>query len=136
MARLYRFDRPSIYDLITVSGYINWQASLTYVRLALDTGATYSVLDANVLYAKGWRPNSQTAKAQVRTASGSMDGYLVNLPQIITLGETKIDFPVFVFDFLTAGSAENYDGLLGLDFLETIEFCILLATNELRVHER
>jgi predicted aspartyl protease len=133
MARLYRFDRPTPYDLITVSGYIQWANSLTYVRLAIDTGATHSVLDANVLYAKGWKASPKKPDTKVRTASGVIDGYLVHLPQIQVLGETRDNLSVFVFDFLSVGSAENYDGLLGLDFFETVELCISLTTNELRV---
>lgn len=45
-----------------------------------------------------------------------------------SLGLTKNKFQIQVYDFLAHGIFSDYNGLLGLDFLEGTKFCI--DTNE------
>lgn len=48
--------------------------------------------------------------------------------------ETQDDFEVtsYIFD----DPESNYQGVLGLDFLAKIKFCIDLDTNEISLHEK
>lgn len=91
--------------------------------MAIDTGATHSVLDANRLMILGWQPPYQP-ETQVRTAGGIVNGSIVKLSQLESLGYIREYFSLFVYDFLSVGAAEDYDGLLGLDFFEDLHYCI------------
>ena len=133
MASYFFFERTSSFELITISGFLLWNDIQMNAEFAIDTGATHSVLDANLLYARGWRPNKDSETTQVRTASGIVSGHIVNLVKLDILGEKSQNFPVFVYDFLSAGSAENYDGLLGLDLLQNLDTCLRIADKQIRV---
>lgn len=132
MARIYRFERPTAYDLMTVTAQLVWEGHLLRLRMAIDTGATHSVLDANRLMILGWQPPSQT-DTRVRTAGGIVDGSIVKLSRLESLGKYREQFTLFVYDFLSVGSAEDYDGLLGLDFFENLHYCIDMKENTIQL---
>jgi hypothetical protein len=93
------------------------------LRLLLDTGATTSMIDPDLLIAVGYDPDAAPDRAQV-----TMGGGIVSVPRIVlnrltALGQHRIGFSV-VSHALPA-DADVY-GLLGLDFfrgcLLTLDF--------------
>jgi len=87
--------------------------SLT-VRLALDTGATGTMVNVALLAAIGYDPALAPDRVQVTTGSGVE--YVPRLPisRLKALGQERAAFPVLGH---TLPPSASIDGLLGLDFL-------------------
>ena len=84
------------------------------MRLALDTGATGTVINAGVLVALGYDPALSTERIQVTTGSGVEFIPRVSLEKIVALGQERTAFPVLGH---TLPPSAGIDGVLGLDFL-------------------
>ncbi len=95
----------------------------TVVRLALDTGATGSLLNWDVLVLLGYDPAIEAERLQVTTGSGVEFVPRIPLERIEALGLTRRDFPILCH---TLPPSARVDGLLGLDFLRqhrlTVDF--------------
>ena len=93
------------------------------VRLALDTGATRSLINTGLLVSIGYDPELSQERIQVSTGSGIESVSCVDLHQITALGKRRTDFPVLSH---TLPPSTGVDGVLGLDFLAdqvlTIDF--------------
>ncbi len=85
------------------------------LRLALDTGATTSLINAGPLRGLGYDPSRSTDRVQVTTGSGVMPAQRVSLVRIRALGRARTRFRVVAH---TLPSSAGVDGLLGLDFLQ------------------
>ena len=93
------------------------------LRLALDTGATFTVVNIGMLVALGYDPALITDRIQVTTGSGVEFAPRVTLDRIMALGQERAEFPVLGH---TLPPSTGVDGLLGLDFFRggnlTIDF--------------
>lgn len=93
------------------------------LRLALDTGATGTVVNVGMLVAVGYDPALAPGRIQVTTGSGVEFAPLVRLDKLTALGQERTGFPVLCH---TLPPSAGVDGLLGLDFLRgqtlTIDF--------------
>ena len=107
-----RFNPHS--GLIVVSARIVGPTGDTAVRLALDTGATSTVLSWGSLVLVGYDPAATPDRTQMTTASGTEFAPEVCVDRLEALGLARAAFPV-VCHSLPAGT--GLDGLLGLDFL-------------------
>ncbi len=83
------------------------------VRLALDTGATYTLVGSELLEALGYDPLSAEKRVRVTTASGEETAPQVVVGKVEALGQERRQFPVLCH---TLPAGVNMDGLLGLDF--------------------
>jgi predicted aspartyl protease len=84
------------------------------LRLALDTGATSTVVNVGMLVAIGCDPATAPDRVQVTTGSGVEFSPRVTLQRIVALGLERTDFHVLGH---TLPPSAGVDGLLGLDFL-------------------
>lgn len=84
------------------------------LRLALDTGATWTIVNVGMLVAIGCDPALVPDRIQVTTASGVEFVPRVTLERIVALGKQQTGFPVLAH---TLPPSAGVDGLLGLDFL-------------------
>jgi len=84
------------------------------IRLALDTGATSTVVNVGMLVAIGYDPALAADRVQVTTGSGIEFAPRVIVEKIVALGHARPDFPVLGH---TLPPSAGVDGLLGLDFL-------------------
>lgn len=84
------------------------------MRLALDTGATNTVLNVGMLVAIGYDPALAEHRVQVTTGSGIEFAPRVLVEKIVALGHVRSGFPVLGH---TLPPSAGVDGLLGLDFL-------------------
>jgi predicted aspartyl protease len=93
------------------------------LRLALDTGATATVVNIAMLVAVGYDPALAPTRVQVTTGSGVEYAPRVTLSRILALGQERVDFAVLGH---TLPPSAGVDGLLGLDFLRgqslTVDF--------------
>ena len=83
------------------------------LRLALDTGATVTVLNIAMLVALGYDPALSPTRVQVTTGSGVEYAPRVTLSRILAFEQERVDFPVLGH---TLPPSAGVDGLLGLDF--------------------
>ena len=61
---------------------------------------------------------------EIETANGIIETEVFEIDTFASLGLTKEKFQIQVYDFLAHGIFSDYNGLLGLDFLEGTNFCI------------
>ncbi len=92
------------------------------IKLIIDTGATVTTVDSNVLYMFGYRPIDSIGVEMVETANGIIETDLYELSELSIFGITKSRFVVQAHDFLEHGITSDYNGLLGLDFLSAADF--------------
>jgi predicted aspartyl protease len=84
------------------------------VQLALDTGATSTLLNAGPLVALGYDPASIAERVQVTTGSSVEFAPRIVLQRIEALGHIRMSFRALCH---TLPPSTRVDGLLGLDFL-------------------
>ncbi len=93
------------------------------LRLALDTGASQTLLNAGITASLGYSPAQATDWIEVTTATQIERVPLIALERFEALGQVKTAFAVICHDLPPAA---EIDGLLGLDFLRgsvlTIDF--------------
>ena len=100
--------------LILVSTEIFGSSSSAVLRLALDTGATRTMINREHLIAIGYDRASETQRVNVTTGSRIESAPLVKLQRVVALSQERVDLPVLAH---TLPPTAGIDGLLGLDFL-------------------
>lgn len=99
--------------LIVVRAELTGPAGSAILRLALDTGATRTLINVGMLVAIGYDPALSPERIQVTTGSGIEFAPSVSVSKIVALGQERTSF-------LTLGHtlppSAGVDGLLGLDF--------------------
>jgi predicted aspartyl protease len=83
-------------------------------RLALDTGATSTLLNWDLVVLVGYDPAAVASRVQVTTGSGVEFVPQVSLDKIEALGNERTDFGVLCH---TLPPSATVDGVLGLDFM-------------------
>jgi predicted aspartyl protease len=129
----YSIVRETEIGLFTAIALVNGNQR---IKLIIDTGATVTTIDSNVLYMIGYRPTDSIGIAPVETASGIIETDLYELSEFKLFGITKSSFVVQSHDFLEYGIVSDYSGLLGMDFFEGFKFCIDTVLNEITLHEK
>lgn len=89
-------------------------SSSAVLLLALDTGATFTLVNQTRLMQLGYDPAITPNRFHITTASGVEIASRLNVARIAALGKERIDFPVLCH---TLPASVRVDGLLGLDFL-------------------
>ncbi|MFN8397089.1 MAG: retropepsin-like aspartic protease [Bacteroidia bacterium] len=97
------------------------------LRLAIDTGASHSVIDLTCLLLSGYSATDAVGDEEYETANGTIQARLFRLRQFEAIGIIRNDLTVSSYDFLGQGVLSDIDGLLGLDFLEGRHLCIDMA---------
>lgn len=93
----------------------------TIVRLALDTGATGSMINWDVAVLLGYDPASAKERIQVTTGSGVEFAPRLAIKKIELLGRTIDNFPILCH---TLPPTATVDGLLGLDFFRGVRLVV------------
>lgn len=83
------------------------------VRLALDTGATGSMVNWDVMVLLGYDPAIVPERVQITTGSGVEFAPRIVIEKIEALGQERRNFPVLCH---TLPPSATVDGVLGLDF--------------------
>jgi predicted aspartyl protease len=122
----FPFKREPESGLIIVSIEIDNKYEL---KMILDTGATNTTIDSNALYLLGYDLKDSVGIVEIETANGIIETEVFEIDSFSSLGQTKSEFRIQVYDFLAHGVFSDYNGLLGLDFLEGTKFCIDTKSN-------
>ena len=88
------FSFDAEHGLVVVEVELAGPAGEAILRLALDTGATSTVVNAGVLVALGYDPALVPDRVQVTTGSGVEFAPRVILDRITSLGRQRTEFPV------------------------------------------
>ena len=127
----YTFNVPiDEKDLIIVNAIIAHKFEL---RLALDTAATHTTIDSNVLYFSGYELRNSKGEKEVETANGIIVVELYDIVELESLGIRRTNFEVQVYDFLAHNIVSDYDGVIGLNFLKNHKFCIDMRSGEITI---
>jgi predicted aspartyl protease len=102
------------HGLIIVRAAVDGPSGSAILQLALDTGATGTLINMGMLVALGYDPALIPERIQVTTGSGVEFVPRVSLDKIVALGQERINFPVLGH---TLPPSAGIDGLLGLDFV-------------------
>jgi hypothetical protein len=129
--KTYRFKLVPKTGAIVVKAYVNGYK----LNLLLDTGATNTVIDYNILLMSDIDYKLVETKEQLifETASGVINAQWVNVDSFISLGIHNIDFNFATYDFLLEGIIPEYDGMLGLDFFQNNKICIDFVKSEITI---
>jgi len=118
-------------ELIIIQATAFGPRGLAIVKLALDTGATGTMLNAGTLEFLGYDPDKVYEKVQMITGSSIEIVPRIPLSKFIALGYTLENYPVLCHNL---PPSTEVDGLLGLDFFQkkilTIDFEIGLISVE------
>lgn len=125
-----KFKREPDSGLILVNVEIDNKYEL---KMILDTGASNTTIDSNALYLLGHDLKDNIGTVNIETANGIIETEVFELNSFASLGIIKENFQIQVYDFLAHGIFSDYNGLLGLDFLEGTNFCIDTQQNTITV---
>lgn len=117
MAKI-EFD-PSI-SVVLVKVTITGRYSQT-VHVALDTGATYTMIPWEIAEALGYAPEVAKDRIRITTASGTEKVPLINVDSFAVKGATVSNLKVAVHDL---PETSRVDGLLGLNFLRNFHLSL------------
>ncbi|MBE9050286.1 retropepsin-like domain-containing protein [Nostocales cyanobacterium LEGE 11386] len=107
--------------LVVVRAELFGASGSNVLRLALDTGATYTVINIAMLVAIGYDPALVPNRVQVTTGSSVEFAPQIKLQKIAALGQERTDFAVLGH---TLPPSAGVDGLLGLDFFRGLTLTI------------
>ena len=100
--------------LIIVNAEIVGISGSAILQLALDTGATTTVINSGMLLSIGYDPALSSDRVQITTGSGVEFVPRLIMKRLSALGSELTDFSVLSH---TLPPSAGVDGLLGLDFL-------------------
>lgn len=124
----HRFDPQE--RLIIVSARLFGSAGDTIVRLALDTGASSTLVNTEVMVLLGYDLVTAPDRVEVTTGSGIEFCARLSVERIEAVGRTLGRFPILCH---TLPPSAQIDGLLGLDFFRGCYLGIDLRTGEITV---
>ena len=115
------FSFDAQYVLVVVRAEIWGPIASAVLRLALDTGATSSMVNTAMLVAIGYDPALTGDRVQVTTGSAIEYVPRVPLTRIAVLGQERSAVSVLAH---TLPPSAGVDGLLGLDFFRGQRLCV------------
>jgi predicted aspartyl protease len=98
------------------------------VQLALDTGATSTLVNTAILVTLGYDPAVSPDRVQMTTGSGVEYVPRLATDRIRVLGQERVNFALVAH---TLPPSASVDGLLGLDFLRGQELMIDFRNGQL-----
>lgn len=108
------------------------QSRTLLIPVALDTGATFTIVPWDVAVDLGYNPASSERKQRIFTGSGVEFCPVVTVRRITALGMPVENIDVLCHD-LPEGSC--VDGLLGLNFLRLFDFEVKYSNGVIRLSE-
>jgi predicted aspartyl protease len=115
------FPFPPHYRLVLVEAELEGPTGNVVLRLALDTGATVTVLSAAALVTAGYDLTLAPSHVQVTTGSGVESVPVISVSRLKALGQERTGFPVLGH---TLPVSAGVDGVLGLDFLRGLTLTV------------
>jgi hypothetical protein len=108
------FSFDNMQGLILVRAEVVGHTGSVIAQLALDTGATGTLINAGILVAIGYDPALSPERIQITTGSGIEFTPRLIVRRMTALGQIRHNFSVLCH---TLPPSTGVDGILGLDFL-------------------
>jgi aspartyl protease family protein len=115
---MYRFEPESQVIILYVTLIYK---QTRRIQMALDTGATYTMIPWDIAEALGYEPALSKRKVTITTASGVEKAPLLTVDTISVLGKEAKNVECVVHDL---PEISRVDGLLGLSFLKRFKVCL------------
>jgi predicted aspartyl protease len=109
---VFKFNLDDADSLILITGEIQGQP----LTLALDTGASHSVIDFTCLLMAGYSKSDFNQTVQIETAKGIIEGCTLPIQNFTVLGVSVPNWSICTYDFIENEVLSGIDGVLGLDF--------------------
>lgn len=116
--------------LIVVRAELTGPSGSGILQLALDTGATSTLINVAMLVAIGYDPALAMERLQVTTGSGVEFAPRVELQRLTALGQERYGLEVLGH---TLPPSAGVDGLLGLDFFRGLRLNVDFRAGHLRI---
>jgi predicted aspartyl protease len=110
-----------LYGLIVVTARLFGPGGDRAVRVAIDIGASATIISTQILTLIGCDPAAAPHKVQITTGSGVKIASRLAVDKLESLGQARSNFSVVAH---TLPPAAAIDGLLGLDFFRNQELTI------------
>lgn len=127
---VYKFELPDEDSLIILKGKI----ANDNLSLALDTGASHTVIDLSTLLLAGYNLQDSIGTISLETANGAVNAFVFKLNSITVLGKTIVDMEVCSYDFFLSNVLLDIHGVLGLDFFQDSDLLISFKRFEITLH--
>jgi predicted aspartyl protease len=124
----YPFEWLDNDNLMVVHVEINSESILPFL---LDTGASDTYLDKNILYIEQISLKESIGQVEVETANGRMFADVFKIDSIEVFGTQFNNHPIQIIDFIANGIISNYSGVLGMDILKQKNLCFQFDKNTL-----
>ena len=104
------------------------------LSLALDTGASHTVIDLSTLLLAGYNLQDSVGTVSLETANGAVNAFVFKLNSITVLGKTIVDMEVCSYDFFLSNVLLDIHGVLGLDFFQDSDLLISFKRFEITLN--
>ena len=104
--------------------------------LALDTGASNTVIDLAALIILGYELKDALRTVEFKTAKGELLAYVFKVKELTALGITRRNVEICSYDFFNNNVFSDMHGVLGLDFFLDCKLCIDMVEREITVHQK
>ena len=101
------------------------------VSLALDTGASHTVIDLTKLLIAGYKISDSLRTEIFETAKGAVEAFVFKVDKFYALGTTVKNIEICSYDFLGNNVLSEIDGVLGLDFFRNTDLRINFKKSEI-----
>jgi predicted aspartyl protease len=126
--KVTRFSRTR--DLIVVPARLWSPRSNKQVWLAVDTGSVDTVIKPGIVDKLHYSVRGGEHIMSIRSALGREQGWTLRVKRFSAFGFVVPEFRIDVFDLATG---DDIDGLLGLDFLNALNYEVRSKEGRLRV---
>jgi gag-polyprotein putative aspartyl protease len=92
--------------------------------LAVDTGASHTVIDLTALLLIGFTMQNVVKTVQLETGKGVIDAYVFRIDRFNSLGKTVENMEICSYDFIGNAIFSDFEGVLGLDFFKNSDLNI------------
>jgi predicted aspartyl protease len=103
------------------------------ISLALDTGASHTVIDLSTILLAGYDLKDATKIVELETGKGNIEAYVFKVRKFKSLDITRTDMEICSYDFLANNLLLEIHGVLGLDFFKNTDLNISFKKFEITV---
>lgn len=122
----HKFEKEG---LIIINVLLKSKRKIT-VRMAIDTGATYTLIPWKIVQALGIDLTNSKETITIVTASTTEESPIVEIPSIFALGKETKNIKAVIHDL---PPASRVDGLLGLNILQALKIKIDFEKNIIEI---